>query len=126
MQQTFFGRAKSIAGAALVGLGIFIFYENLDRAATQLSHLLGAIPGEALGVLPTVILVASRILQAYAADHRRFLLAFLQHMLESSWPLLLVMVGTVLSRDAFTDNVNALPKKDCGLVERTAGRSTLK
>lgn len=32
MQQTFFGRAKSIAGAALVGLGIFIFHGNLDRA----------------------------------------------------------------------------------------------
>jgi hypothetical protein len=126
MQQTFFGRAKSIAGAALVGLGILIFHENLDRAASQLSHLLGTIPGEALGVLPTVILAASRVLQAYAADHQRFLQGFLRHMLVSCWPLLLVIVGTVLSRDAFADNDNALPKKDCGLVDLTAGRSTLK
>lgn len=125
MQQKFFGRAKSIAGAVLVGLGIFIFYENLDRAATQLSLLLGTIPGEALGVMP-VTLAASRVLQAYAADHQRFLQGFLQQVLVSCWPLLLVMVGTLLSRDAFTDNVNSLPKKDCGLVDLAAGRSTLR
>src|SRR6266404_1250379 len=53
MQQTFFGRAKSLAGAALIGLGIFIFHGNLNRAATQWSHLLSATPGEALGLLPT-------------------------------------------------------------------------
>jgi hypothetical protein len=111
MQHTFFGRAKSIAGAAFVGLGVFIFYENLGQAATQLSHFLGIIPRGALGVLP-VVLAASRVLQAYAADHQRFLQSFLQHMLVSSWPLLLVVVGVVLSRDISTDNVNALPKKD--------------
>jgi hypothetical protein len=77
-------------------------------------------------VLPTIILAASRVLQAHAADHQRFLQGFLQHMLVSSWPLLLVMVGTVLSRDAFTDNVDPLPKKDCGLVDLTTGCSTLK
>jgi hypothetical protein len=126
MQPPFFERAKSIAGAALVGLGIFILYENLDRAATQLSHLVGTIPGKPLGVLPTVILAASRVLQAYAADHQRFLQGFIQHMLVSFWPLLLVMVGTVLSRDTFADNVNVLPKKDCGRVDLAAGRSTLK
>jgi hypothetical protein len=69
MQQTFFGRAKSFAGAALVGLGIFILQGNLDRASTQWRHLLSTAHGEALGVLPTVILAAPRILQAYAADH---------------------------------------------------------
>jgi hypothetical protein len=116
MQQTFFGRAKSLAGAALVGLGIFIFHGNLDRAATQWSHLLCATPGEALGILPTVILAAPRISQAYAADHQRFLQGFLRDIFVSCWPLLLVLIGTVLSRDAFTDDVNALPKKGCGLV----------
>ncbi len=45
MQQTF-GRTKSIAGTALIGLGIFVFYENLHQATTQLSHLLGVIPRE--------------------------------------------------------------------------------
>jgi hypothetical protein len=122
MQQTFFGRAKSIAGAALVGLGIFIFHGNLDRAATQWSHLLSTTPGEAPGVLATVILAAPRVLQAYAADHQRFLEGFLRHIFLSCWPLLLVIVGTVLSRDTFTEDVNALPKKDCGLVDLTASR----
>jgi hypothetical protein len=56
VQQTFAGRAKSIAGAALIGLGILAFYKNLHQAATQFSHLLGVIPSEAPGVLPTAIL----------------------------------------------------------------------
>jgi len=124
MQQTLVGRAKSIAGTALIGRGIFVFYENLHQAATQLSHLLGVIPGEALGVVPTVILAASRVLQACGADHPQSLQGCLLHILASSWPLLLVIVGAVLSRDCSTDNVNALPKKDCGLVDLTAGRST--
>src|SRR6266436_5636303 len=121
MQQTFFGRAKSLAGAALVGLGIFILHGNLDRSATQWTHLLSATPGEAPGVLPTVILAAPRVLQAYAADHQRFLQGFLRDIFMPCWPLLLVMVGTVLSRDTFTDDGNALPKKDCGLVDLAAG-----
>ncbi len=124
MQQTFVGRAKSITGTALIGLGIFVFYENLHQAATQLIHLFGVIPREALGVLPTVILAASRDLQAYGAAHPRSLQGCLLQMLASSWPLLLVIVGTVLSRDCSTDDVHALPKKDCGLVDLTAGRST--
>ena len=109
MQQTLVGCAKSIAGIALIGLGIFVLYENLRQAATQLIHLLGVIPGEALGVLPT--LAASRVLQAYGADHSRSLQGCLLHMLASSWPLLLVIVGTVLSWDCFGDDVNAPLRK---------------
>jgi len=120
MQRTFFGRAKSLAGAALVGLGIFILQGNLDRAATEWRHLLSTTPGEAQGILPTVILAAPRVLQAYAANHQRFLQGFLRHVFVSCWPLLLVIVGTVLSRDTFTEDVNALPKEDCGTVDLTA------
>ena len=119
MQQTFFGRAKSLAGAALVGLGISILQGNLDRAATQWRHLLSTTHGEALGALPTVILAAPRILQAYAADHQRFVQGFLREIFVSCWPLLLVVVGTVLLRDTFMGDVNALPKKDCGLIDLT-------
>jgi len=119
MQRTFFGRAKSLAGAALVGLGIFILQGNLDRAATEWRQLSNT-PGETQGILPTVVLAAPRVLQAYAADHQRFVLGFLRHIFVSCWPLLLVMVGTVLSRDTFTDDVNAPPKKECGLVDLTA------
>ena len=120
MEKTFFGRAKSLTGAVLVAFGAFIFYENL-------SHLLGTISGEAPGAIPTVVLAAARALQDYAVDHHRFLHSFVQHVLVSCWPLLLVMVGMVLSRDSLTDNVNAHPKnEDCALVDLTARRSTLK
>jgi hypothetical protein len=125
-QRTVFRSSKSIAGAGLVGFGMFILYGNLAGAIAWLSHVLGANSSEGLGVLPAVILAVSQVLESQAANQQRFLQGLLQHMLVSSWPLLLVMVGTVLSRDALTDNVNAFPKKDCGLADQTAGRSTLK
>jgi len=111
MHQTFFRRAKSIAGTLLAGLGILVFYENLHQAANHLSHLLGTIPAEAPGESPSLALL--QVLQVYAADHQHFSQVLLLHTVASFWPLLLVLVGTVLSRDNFTDDVNAHPKKDC-------------
>jgi len=125
MQLTCFGRAKSVAGGALVVLGIFVFYQNLHRAAAQLSHLPGNIPAKALGVVPTILLATARVLQEYAADHQRFLHVFLQHTLVVCGPLLLVMVGRALSRDTLMDHVNVL-RKDCGCVDLAADRSTSK
>ena len=125
-QQTAFRSYKAIAGAALAGLGMFLLYENLAAAVARLSHVLGANHSETLGVLLAVILAFAQVALAYAADHNRFLQFFLQHTLVSSWPLLLVMVGMVLSRDAFTDNHNVLFEKDLGFVDRTAGGSTSK
>jgi hypothetical protein len=125
MQRTFLERAQSITGIALVALGIFIFHENLGQAANQLSHLLGTTPGEMPGALPSLILTAARVVHAYAAGHQRFLHALLHQVLASSWPLLLVAVGATLSRQTPTCAVEALPKRDCALVDLTAGRSTL-
>jgi hypothetical protein len=121
-----FRSTKSIAGAALVGCGMFILYENLAGAVAWLGHILGPNSFEALGVLPAFILAASQVLPAHAGNHQHLLQVSLQHMLVSSWPLLLVMVGTVLSRDTVRDNVNTVQKKDHGLVDLTTGRSTLK
>jgi hypothetical protein len=121
-----FRSTKSIAGAALVGCGMFILYENLAGAVAGLGHILGTNSFEALGVLPAFILAVSQVLPAHAANHQHLLQVSLQHMLVSSWPLLLVMVGTVLSRDTVRDNVNTVQKKDHGLVDLTTGRSTLK
>jgi hypothetical protein len=121
-QRTAHRSSKSIAGVALVGFGMFILYENLAGAVAWLSHVLAANSSETLGVLPAVILAVSQVLQAHAANHQRLLQRFLQHMLISSWPLLLVMVGAVLSRDTFTDTANARPEKDCGLC-RSDNRS---
>ena len=97
-----------IAGGALVGLGLHILSGKLDTAADQLRHLLGNTVGDALGVLPSVVLASSQAAEAYALDHHGFLQCFLR-MLVSFWPLFLVVVGAVLLRDVFTDKVKALP-----------------
>jgi hypothetical protein len=124
-RQTVLGRSKSIAGTALALLGLVILYEKMAGGIDGLRHLLGANGSDALGVLPAVILAVSQVLQAHAADYQRFLQCCLGHMLLSSWPLLLVRVGTVLSRDPSEDNLNARPQnKDRGLVDLTTRRST--
>jgi hypothetical protein len=89
---------------------MFILYENLAAAVAYLSHVLAANRSEALGVLPAFILAVSQVLQAHGSNHQRFLQGFLQHMLVSSWPLLLVMAGMVLSRNTFGANQRT-PKK---------------
>jgi hypothetical protein len=98
----------AIAGGALVGLGVHIVSGNLDAAAAQLRHLLGNTAGDALGVLPSVVLASSQAAQLYALDHHGFLQCFLR-MLLSFWPLLLVVIGTVLLWDVFADKGKASP-----------------
>jgi hypothetical protein len=122
-----FQGTKSIAGAALVGFGMFILYEHLAGAVAWSSHVLDANSLDALGFLPAFMLAVSQVLPAHAANHQHLLQSFLlQHLLVSSWPLLLVMAGTVLSRDNFMDDAKAVQKKDRGVVDLTTGRSTLK
>jgi hypothetical protein len=74
----------------------------------QVRHLLGTTAGDALGALPTAAMAASQAVQAYALDHPAFLLG-LGRLLISFWPLLLVMLGTILLQDALTDKVKASP-----------------
>ncbi len=102
---------KSVAGGILVGLGIHILSVNLAGDATQLRHLLGIPAGDALGLLPSVALAASQAAQAYDLDQQRFLGSLLQ-LLPSFWPLLLVVVGTILLRDALADRVKESPAPD--------------
>jgi hypothetical protein len=59
-------------------------------------------------MLPFVVLAASQAVQAYAGDHRAFLLELLR-VFVSLWPLLLVIVVTILLKDALTVKVKALP-----------------
>ena len=70
---------ESILGMALVGLG-------LDGAACPVSHLLSAIAGKALGILPSVVLAAWQASQSFALDHQR-LLDFLSQSV-SFWALI--------------------------------------
>ena len=108
-----------IAGAALIGLGIFILYQNLAGIVVQWKYVLAANGSEDLGEPLAVILAFA---QAYASHHHRFLQYLFQRMLVSFWPLLLVILGM----DALMDGCECIPKKDCGLVELSTGRSTLK
>lgn len=69
---------QSVVGIALVGLG-------LNGAACPASHLLSAIVGKAMGILPSVVLGAWQASQAFALDHQR-LLDFLSQSV-SFWTL---------------------------------------
>jgi hypothetical protein len=111
MRRRCFENAKSIAGASLLAVGAFILYEHVDRAAVGLGNVTG-ISGGALGVLPAMIFAASRVVRAYAVDQQRFLHDVVEQALISSWPLVLVVVGAVLSRDGVGDKGDAL-KNNC-------------
>jgi hypothetical protein len=93
---------KSIAGTAILVLGTFVLYQNVAGAAARVSHALtnGSQP---FGVVPAVVLAASKPADAYTADHHRFLQSLFHQALSSFWPLLLVIFGSVLSRDTFRD-----------------------
>jgi hypothetical protein len=95
-QQTALRISKSVAGAALLLLGMFTLYENLAGAVVRLSHVL-ANGSQALGVLPAAVLAVSQAVRAF--DHHQFLQCLFRQILVSSWPLILVIFGTVLSRD---------------------------
>ena len=98
---------KSIAGGALVGLGLHIWFGNLEGAASQLTRLLGTSSGDTLGLASSVIVAAAQAGRVYASDHQGFFLEVLR-MLVSFWPLLLVIVGAGLLRNVFTDEVDPL------------------
>jgi hypothetical protein len=123
MSRKFLGRAQSIVAAILLGLGIFILRENLNSTTTQLNHFLG--PEEALGTVTGSILAARHIWQLYAADRQQFLQGLLYRALMSSWPLLLVVAGAVLSRAPVATGMRVTPKEK-GVVDLLARRSTSK
>jgi uncharacterized membrane protein YcjF (UPF0283 family) len=115
-RHTRFQNLKLIAGAALIGVGVFIQSENLTQAAAQTSHLLGisAQGTQTLGVLLAVGLAASHALQAYLFDNHEFLRSLYQISL-SFWPLLAVIAGAVLLRNGFAEEVEELQKRSGGL-----------
>jgi hypothetical protein len=89
-QHTHSSRLKSIAGAAVAGLGILIVLGNLDGQVAQVGNFLGCRAGDALGLLPSIVLSALQALQAYAFDHQG-LSACPVRMLVSFMPLLHVL-----------------------------------
>jgi ascorbate-specific PTS system EIIC-type component UlaA len=115
---------KSIVGGALVGLGLHILFGNLDRVAEQLTHQLRTTAWETLGVLPSAVLAASQAVRAYGLDHQGFLQSLLWMgfwILISFWPLVLVIAGTVLLRNFFTEKAKALPAPEKYLQNKNMG-----
>jgi hypothetical protein len=108
-QQKAFRRLKSIAGAALFVVGMFILYKNKAGAVTHLSHVV-AKGSDALGVLPATVLAISLSLRAYGFDHQRIFCGLFHQIFLSAGPLLLVIFGTVLSRENFADQSNIHPE----------------
>ena len=103
---------KSIVGAALVGLGFFILFRNLE-GATELAHFL-RITGEevdSLGMLTAASIAIREALQAYLFNHTEFLRA-LNQLLQSFSAFLLIMVGTISFAGVFTARVKELKKKN--------------
>lgn len=98
---------KSISGGTFVGIGLHILSGNLSGDANHLRRVLEIPGGDALGTLPSITLAVSQVAKVYALDHARFLDGLL-YMLASLWPLLLVIVGTVLLRNVLTDKVRVV------------------
>jgi|HubBroStandDraft_2_1064218.scaffolds.fasta_scaffold01702_2 hypothetical protein len=95
---------KSIAGALLAGLGMFILYAKLSGAVEHWHHIL-ANGSAAMGGLPAAILVLVQTVHDYGFEHHRFVHNLFQQALVSSlWPLFLVIFGTVLSKDTFVED----------------------
>jgi len=98
MRRTFFGRSKSIAGLAIIGIGLFILCGNLADVAVRLGRVLGvsADATQTFGELTTVGLAAAHVWRSYLFDRREFALG-VGRILISFWPLLLVVAGAVLT-----------------------------
>jgi hypothetical protein len=87
---------KSILGAGVLTLGLFLLFVNLDGLTAQVSSMV-CIGAEAPGMLPALGLAGWHALQAYTFDHAQFLSSLTQ-ILVSFWPLLLIAAGAVLLR----------------------------
>jgi hypothetical protein len=100
-QSAFSRDSVSIAGAALVALGLFVLSGNLDVAAAQLRCPLGTTAMQALWLLPSVFLdTASQTL----------LFQSLVQMLVSFWLLLFVIATAILFRAVLKGKVGVFPE----------------
>ena len=125
MRRTFFRLSKSIAGAALIGLGLLILCWNLPDASARLSRLAGISTdaSQTFGAMIAVVLAASHVVQSYAFDRGEFLRG-LCRILISFWPLLLVIAGMFLTGTSSRAESRNFPKKYTGDVDLIDVRST--
>src|SRR5260370_35084378 len=73
-QQATLQNVKSIAAAALVGLGLVILFGEGDGPTAQLDCILGSADRPTMELLPTILPAARATLQSYVFDrHGRYL-----------------------------------------------------
>lgn len=119
-KSTGFRSAKSIAGAALAGVGIFILYQDLAPGIVRLSRFLGADGTNVLEFPAVVMQSVSQYLLACGDDRGEMFRCFGHHVLVFLWPLFLVMTGTVLPRHSWSGSPMASRKKVADMSIRGA------
>jgi len=93
-QRRAFRNLKSIGWVGIAGLGMVILMVRLDGPAAWLGNLFGTAACKALGLLPYLLPVAWRVLQALAFDGQPSAPCPVQ-MLVSLWPLMHAAAGAV-------------------------------
>ena len=88
----------AVAGAVLFSFGFTLLAASLDAVAVQASNWFSSTPGS-LGATIEIGLAGLRAVQAYFFDPSAFQAGFLS-ILVSLWPLILVIIGAILLRDA--------------------------
>jgi hypothetical protein len=91
-QQATVRSVKSIAAAALIGLGLVILFGTVSKPTAQVTNTLGFVAREAMELLPYVVPAAWRALQGYGFDHQEVSPCLLQ-MLVSCWSLVNGLAG---------------------------------
>jgi hypothetical protein len=91
-QQATVQSVKSIAAAALIGLGLVILFGLVSEPTAQVTNILGFVAREAIELLACVVPAAGRALQDYGFDHQGVSPCLLQ-MLVSCWSLVNGLAG---------------------------------
>ena len=94
-QNAVFQNPKSIAGAVLIGLGLFILLRNVAEAVALIRSLrIVGHEADSLGILTAAEMAIRRTLQAYLFNRAEFLQTVYQVLVSFS-ALLLIVTGTI-------------------------------
>jgi branched-subunit amino acid transport protein len=97
---TGFRRPLPLLGLILLALGLIALLAQVHPFVTGLADRIAANAEELGGFVPAAALTANHAAQAWAFD-RANVLSALRDMLVSCWPVIFVLMGAVLLRNAF-------------------------
>ena len=113
-QHAVFQNRKSIVGAGLIGLGLFVLLRNVAEAAVLIRFLrIIGDQADSLGPLGVASMAVQHFLQGYLFDHTEFL-RILYQVLLSFLGLLLIGTGTIFLAAVFCGERRA-QKKEAGV-----------